>query len=227
MVQTLRITKTTFSSEHVAPDGSHRFGEGLVVAVRDGAQTVDEATARRWLRNGFAEEYDGEEGTVVASETRGASEAELVSRIQSLQAELAQRQGAAGRAGAAVGYVGRAAAPLGEGAPAPEPVSEPGTPKVPRDAFGAQADRPGYAVAAAARVPEDRPTAAAYQDPTGPHPLARYDFLTDQQRASLTKAGFSRPEHFANAADADITAVEGVGEGTLRRIREADRGRRP
>lgn len=211
--QTIRITATTFSSEHVAPDGSHRFAKGLVVPVREGAQTVDAATARRWIRNGFAEEYQGRPGETVRDEVRTASASELASQIQALQAELAQRTQAEG--GVHPGYVARAAAGTLAGGDAGRSAPDPA-----RDQYGAEAARPGMP---GASLPADRETRAAYLDPEAPHPLADYD-LPEKQRDALVAAGFTRPEIVEQASDEDILAVEGVGEAALARLR-AKRGR--
>lgn len=187
---TLRITKTTFSADHIAPDGTHRFPAGLVVEVKDGAGTVDDSTARRWLRNGFAEAYDGVPGTVINEQVRTSTSAQIASQIAALQAELAQRTQEEGVPH--VGYVGRReAGTLAGGTPEPQ---------------GAQ-------------LPSDEPVGRApYVDPDAPHPLAKYE-LTEAQRTALEHAGFTRDEIIADATDEELMAVKGIGEAALKKLR--------
>lgn len=210
MAQTLRITKTTFSTEHVAPDGSHRFPAGLVVEVREGAQTIDEATAKRWVRNGFAEEYRGVPGTRVNEQTRQASPAELASQIAALQAELQQRTQAEG-----IPHVGYVSAEYDPAAGGPFPADAQGRGGyVGRTSAGTLTGE-----AQTARVPSDQPVGRTpYQDPTAPHPLGRYD-LPERQRVALEQAGFTRPDLIDGATDEALLDVEGVGEGTLKKLR--------
>lgn len=50
------------------------------------------------------------------------------------------------------------------------------------------------------------------------HPLARYD-LTEAQRSTLWRAGFTSPDRIDAATDDEILQTEGVGEGTLKKLR--------
>jgi len=59
---------------------------------------------------------------------------------------------------------------------------------------------------------EAQPTAA------DAHPLARYG-LSEQQRTALMRAGFTSPGRIEAATDEEILATEGIGEGTLKRLR--------
>lgn len=111
MPQTMRITKSTFSTEHTAPDGSHRFGTGLIVAVGEGAGQVDESSAKRWQRAGFAEPFDGEPGTQVTNEDVAKTPGELAAEIANLQALLQRATAETG--GTHVGYISRSVAPHG------------------------------------------------------------------------------------------------------------------
>lgn len=85
-MQTVRITKTTFDSVLTAPDGSHRFPAGLVVGVGEGANRVDDETARRWVRAGFAEEFTGVAGTTVTNADAAMTPDQLDAQIATLRA---------------------------------------------------------------------------------------------------------------------------------------------
>jgi hypothetical protein len=54
------------------------------------------------------------------------------------------------------------------------------------------------------------------------HPLARYG-LAEAQRTALWRAGFTSPERIDAATDAELLETDGVGEGTLARLRAARR----
>lgn len=195
MPNTIRITKGTFDSENTAPDGSHRFPAGLVVGVGEGYGKIEDQVARRWVRNGFAEEFDGEPGSRVSNEDVSKSPAELAAEIANLQALYAQ---ATSRQTGS--RITRAGAP-GEGS------------------TGSPALSLAEAQAQEAGVPEDRPIGRTpYQDPQAPHPLAGYD-LTEKQRTSLERAGFTRPEHVERASDDELLEVDGIGESALRKLR--------
>jgi 3',5'-cyclic AMP phosphodiesterase CpdA len=57
--------------------------------------------------------------------------------------------------------------------------------------------------------------------PAPPDPLA---FLSDEQRAALTAAGYGTPEAIRGATDEQLDAVPGIGEATVQKLREATRG---
>lgn len=50
------------------------------------------------------------------------------------------------------------------------------------------------------------------------HPLARYG-LSEAQRTALMRAGFTSPERIDAATDQELLDTDGVGEGTVARLR--------
>lgn len=50
------------------------------------------------------------------------------------------------------------------------------------------------------------------------HPLARYG-LSEAQRTALWRAGFTSPDRIDAATDQELLDTEGVGEGTVARLR--------
>lgn len=55
-------------------------------------------------------------------------------------------------------------------------------------------------------------------------PLGDIDGLTAAQRDALIAAGYDTPAKLDAATDADLTAVEGVGMGTVRNLRKERKG---
>lgn len=179
--QTLRVKRGTFSTEHVAPDGSHRFPPGLIVPVGEGGGSVDEDTAKRWVRVGIAEPFRGAPGTSVSDQDAAMTPEQLEAQIATLQALHARATG-----------------------------QEP-----PPQTRISRAHAPGVE----AQLPPDQPIGhAVYSDPDGPSWLDQYD-LADKQRAALLRAGFTRPEHVERATDAELLEVDGIGVGTLQKLR--------
>src|SRR5262245_9553500 len=92
MPKTIRVTLATCSSEHLNPaDGSHRFPAGSVV-------DLDDETAGRWVRNGFAVEWHGKPGGTVSDEEAAMSDASIDAEIARLlgikEARLAVQEAA-------------------------------------------------------------------------------------------------------------------------------------
>lgn len=82
---TVRMVATTCSVQHRAPDGGVKFPEGLVVAV-GGRGGLDPVTARRWLKNGICEPFEGGVvGDVVTAEERTADAEDLEEQIARLE----------------------------------------------------------------------------------------------------------------------------------------------
>jgi hypothetical protein len=66
------------------------------------------------------------------------------------------------------------------------------------------------------RLPQGRSSASAGNPPADP--LA---FLTDEQRAALTAAGYGTPEAIRAANDEQLDAVPGIGEAAVQKLRDA------
>lgn len=204
-LKTIRITSTTFDSDTFAPDGSHRFPEGLVVGVGEGTGKLTGATARRWVRAGFAEEYDGQPGEVVSNEEAAKTAGEIAAEIVRLQAQLART--AAREAGQVAG-INRAAAPF-----APSDAAT-GSPQASLDA----AERARSAEAARGEPPAD-----PYADPDAPDPWEGAN-LNDAQRDSLHAAGFRSLQQFRDAPEDDVLGIKHVGPATVARLRGGEEG---
>lgn len=81
---TIRMLRSTCSTEHRAPDGGIKFPEGLVLLVDDA--DLDVVTARRWVRNRIAEPFPGGVvGDVVTAEERTADPEDIDAQIARLQ----------------------------------------------------------------------------------------------------------------------------------------------
>lgn len=50
--------------------------------------------------------------------------------------------------------------------------------------------------------------------------LSGFDFLSDEQRASLTDAGYASPDALRGADDASLREVKGIGPSALKHLRE-------
>ena len=78
MAMTVRVTLGTASADHVNPaDGSHRFPAGTVA-------DLDDETAKRWVRNGFAVEWHGEAGKTVTDAEAAMSDSAIDAEIARL-----------------------------------------------------------------------------------------------------------------------------------------------
>lgn len=66
------------------------------------------------------------------------------------------------------------------------------------------------------------PTAAAPSPPaTSSQQAGPLDFLSAEQRAALTAAGYDTPEAIRAATDDQLDGVDGIGPATVARLREA------
>jgi hypothetical protein len=203
------MLSTTFDAERAAPDGSHRFTEGTVVEVQD------DDVAKRWIRNKLAEEFDGPVGTTVSNEDRALNVDQIDAEIQKLKA-LRDRAQAQVQVQAATNADAITRASLPEGRRGQDDGAlEDG------DEFAddlPDAEEGGLAGRTPQPLNAPREADTPYRAADESHPLARYK-LTEAQRVALERAGFTRPEQIADAEDAELLEVQGIGEGVLRRLR--------
>lgn len=68
---------------------------------------------------------------------------------------------------------------------------------------------------------EEQPTPADQGPYTAQDELRDFGFLTEQQRANLTRAGFGSRQQLAEAREEDLLEVDGVGAATVTRLQEA------
>jgi hypothetical protein len=76
----------------------------------------------------------------------------------------------------------------------------------------------------ALEIVEDAGPKASRRAASAPAPAAPADplgFLSAEQRAALASAGFDSPEAIRAATDEQLDAVDGIGEATVAKLREA------